>query len=309
VILTALELDVFTAIEAGCTAEEVAARSKTNPRATEMLLNALTSMGLLKKEQGIFTNTPATARFFVAGSKDDSRAALMHTVHLWVTWSGLTESVRTGGPSHREEIPDRGEEWTEAFIAAMHRNASERATAVVQAAAGNSVKRMLDIGGGSGAYSIAFAQANPQLQSDILDLSTVTPLTQRYIDAAGVTDRVRTRVGDLRTDKLGEGYDLALVSAICHMLSPEQNQDLVKRAFDALAPGGRIVIQDFILAPDKAGPKFAALFSLNMLVGTESGASYSEPEYRAWLEDAGFDDVHVVPLPGLTGLIIGTRPA
>jgi predicted O-methyltransferase YrrM len=274
-----------------------------------MLLNALTAMGLLTKQDDVFTNTPVSARFFAAGSKDDSRAALMHTAHLWATWSGLTESVRSGLPAQREQISDRGEAWTEAFIAAMHRNAWERAAALVQAVGALPVRRMLDVGGGSGAYSIAFAQANPALHSVVLDLATVTPITERYVSSAGLGDRVRTCIGDFRAGSLGENYDLVLISAICHMLSPEENRDLMARAFDALAPGGRVVVQDFLLQPNKAGPRFAALFSLNMLVGTGSGASYSEAEYRAWLDTAHFGDVRVVRLPGPAALVIGTKPA
>jgi (2Fe-2S) ferredoxin/predicted O-methyltransferase YrrM len=308
-VLTAIELDLFTALGNGGTAAEVALHAGTDGRATEMLLNALVSMGLLTKNDGTFANTPASSRYLAAGGRDDNRAALMHTAHLWLTWSGLTESVRTGTPARRDEMPERGEKWTEAFIAAMHRNASERAGPLVQAVGPESVKRMLDVGGGSGACSIAFARANPDLSSEVLDLATVTPICERYVSEAQMSHRVKTRIGDLRTGNLGEDYDLVLVSAICHMLSPQENQNLIARAWDALSSGGRLVVQDFILNADKTSPKFAALFSLNMLVGTAAGASYSESEYRAWFEGARFKDVRVVRLPGPAGLIIGTKPA
>ena len=108
-------------------------------------------------------------------------------------------------------------------------------------------------------------------------------------------------------DPLGKNYDLVLVSAICHMFSPAENRDLFERAFNALAPKGQIVVQDFILEPNKTAPRAAALFSLNMLVGTRAGSSYSEPEYATWLRDAGFNDVRRVRLPGPSGLMIGVR--
>ena len=123
----------------------------------------------------------------------------------------------------------------------MHRNASERAPLVVRAVGAENVRRMLDVGGGSGAYSIAFAQANPALQADILDLAAVEPIARRHIQEAGVADRVKVRAGDLRSGRLGEGYDLVFISAICHMLSPEENLDLLRRCREALAPGGRVV--------------------------------------------------------------------
>ena len=108
-------------------------------------------------------------------------------------------------------------------------------------------------------------------------------------------------------DPLGEGYDLILLSAICHMFSPEENRTLFQRAYAALAPNGRLVVQDFILEPDKTAPRFAALFALNMLVGTRTGGSYSEPEYSDWLREAGFAEVRRVRLAGPSGLMIATR--
>jgi len=98
-----------------------------------------------------------------------------------------------------------------------------------------------------------------------------------------------------------------LVSAICHMLGPDENRDLLQRCFEALAPRGRVVIQDFILEPDKTAPKWAALFALNMLVATEAGNTYTEAEYATWLLEAGFQDVRRVRLPGPSGLMVGTR--
>src|ERR1017187_8084090 len=308
VVLTALELDVFTAVGDGAGALEVAAGLRTDPRATGMLLNALTSLRLLVKQEGVFRNSPETARSFTAGSRDNARPALLHTAHLWQRWSTLTECVRAGTAVARDEIAGRGQDWTEAFIAAMHRNASERAPLVVRAVGAENVRRMLDVGGGSGAYSIAFAQANSALRADILDLATVEEIARRHIQEAGVADRVKVRAGDLRSDSLGEGYDLVFVSAICDMLSSGENLDLLRRCREALQPGGRIVIQDFILETDKTAPRFAALFALNMLVGTRGGSSYSEPEYAGWLDEAGFREIRHARLPGITGLMIGSRP-
>jgi (2Fe-2S) ferredoxin/SAM-dependent methyltransferase len=304
-ILTALELDVFTAVADGGTAAAVAAGIGTDARATGMLLNALASLGLLVKQDGIFRNTAVAARYFAAGSPDNARPALLHTAHLWARWSHLTECVRAGTAVGSQETDARGENWTEAFIAAMHRNASERAPMVVRAV-GEPGRRMLDVGGGSGAYSIAFTQANPALTADLLDRAEVLPIAGRHIQKAGVGGRVSVRAGDLRSDSLGRDYDLVLVSAICHMLSPGENRDLLGRCRAALAPGGRIVIQDFILGPDKTAPKWGALFALNMLVGTAAGSSYSEPEYREWLDGAGFRDVRHVRMPGPASLMIAS---
>jgi predicted O-methyltransferase YrrM len=302
-ILSALELNIFDALGDGATAPAAAAAIGADARSTEMLLNALAAIGLVQKRDSVFRNAPAAARYFTTASPDNARPALLHTAHLWTTWSTLTECV-LAGTSTASDGPAGGDaDWTEAFIAAMHRNASERAPAVVRAVDAASVRRMLDVGGGSGAYSIAFAQANPALQAEILDLPRVTAIAQRHIDAAGLGTRVRVRPGNLH-DRFGRGYDLVFVSAICHMLDPGENRDLFRRCREALAPGGRLVVQDFILEPDKTAPKQAALFALNMLVGTRAGSSYSEPEYAAWLREAGFGEIRRVRLPGPAGLMV-----
>src|SRR6516164_5609605 len=242
-LLTAVELDLFSAVGPGATAAEAASQLQTDERATEMLMNALTALGMLQK----------------------------------------------------------------AFIAAMDRNVVERAPLVVKAVDTNEVRRMLDVGGGSGGYSIAFAKASPELHAEVRDLPAVLPLTEQYIEKSGLSERVKTRAGDLRRDEFGRDYDLVFVSAICHMLGPAENQDLFNRCFAALAFGGRIVVQDFILKSDKTAPRQAALFALNWLVVTQNGGNYSEDEYSAWLGKAGFRDVRHVLLPGSTGLMVGVK--
>jgi (2Fe-2S) ferredoxin/precorrin-6B methylase 2/DNA-binding CsgD family transcriptional regulator len=306
-LLTALELDVFTAVGSGATAEEVAQKISTHPRATEMLLNALVAMGLLVKQQGVFRDTAVTARYFAEGSKDNARPGLIHIANIWHRWSNLTECVRAGTALGLKEMAERGDDWTRPFIAAMHRNAAERAPLVVQAVGVAAGERLLDVGGGSAAYSIAFAQAEEKLHATVLDLPTVLPIAQGHINAAGLAGRVETRAGDMRRDPLGKGFTLIFISGICHMWSPDENQDLLRRCFEALEPSGRVVIQDFILEADKTAPKQAALFALQMLVGTPAGSTYSYEEYSAWLREAGFVDVREIRLPGPSSLMVGRK--
>jgi 3-hydroxy-5-methyl-1-naphthoate 3-O-methyltransferase len=135
----------------------------------------------------------------------------------------------------------------------------------------------------------------------------VAPLTNEYIERAGVASQVSVRASDMLEGDFGSGYHLIMLNAICHMFSEEQNRDIFVRARRALAPKGRLVVQDFILNSEKTGPQQAALFSLNMLVGTEAGASYSEPEYAAWMKAAGLSDVARITLPGPSDLIVGVN--
>jgi (2Fe-2S) ferredoxin/ubiquinone/menaquinone biosynthesis C-methylase UbiE len=303
-VLTALELDAFTAVGKGGTAQQIAAKIQAAVRGTEMLLNALVSLKLLEKREDVYSNTAVSARFFVEGTPDSARSAQLHIANIWKRWSTLTDAVRAG-----TAVAPRSENgWVTPFIAAMDHTARGRARAVVQAVGVNGGKRMLDLGGGSGAYSIAFVKSTPALQAEIVDLPEVLPITQEYIRKAGLADRISTRAGGMLTIPLESGrYDLVLVSAICHMYSPEENQQLFERAYSALAAKGRLVVSDFVLDPDKTAPRFGALFALNMLVNTRAGASYSAPEYEAWLKAAGFDETKRVRIPGPVNLMIATK--
>lgn len=302
-ILTALELDIFTAVADGATAEQVAEKVNANARASATLLNALVSLGLLTKSAGEYKNTAESTRYFVQGSKDNHRNGLLHIANIWHRWSTLTGAVRSGTRFPPEHV--HSSELTLNFINAMQRNAKGRAQQVVAALGIEGVHRILDLGGGSGAYSIAFAKASPYVKCEILDLPEVVPLTADFVAKAGVSGQVKVRAGDMLHSDLGSGYDLVMLNAICHMFSEEQNRILFLRAREALAPNGRLVIQDFILNPEKTGPQHAALFSLNMLVSTDAGATYSEPEYTGWMRDAGFAEVRRINLTGPSTLIVG----
>lgn len=297
VLLTALELDLLAAVGDGAGAPAVAAAAGTEPRATGMLLNALAALGVLAKDGERFRCTEAGRG--LAGE----RAGLLHMANLWQTWSTLTDCVRTGRSGRSGP---KGEDVVN-FINAMHARARAIAPAAAALVGARGVRRLLDVGGGPGTFAIAFAQAEPGLRAEVLDLAPVLPLAQGHIRAAGLEGRVTVREGDLRTDPFGQGYDLILVSAICHMLDEAGNRDLLGRCVRALAPGGRVAIREFILDPDRAGPPRAALFALNMLVGTERGNAYTEADYRGWLEEAGC--VRVVRPEPEDDWIIGHLPS
>jgi SAM-dependent methyltransferase len=296
-LLTALELDLLAAVGDGAGAAQVAAAAGTDPRATAMLLNALAALGVLAKDGERFRCTEA------GRGLARERAGLLHMAHLWRTWSTLTDCVRTGRSGRSG--PQGGD--VEHFIEAMHARARTIAAGSAALIGARGVRRLLDVGGGPGDFAIAFAQAEPGLRAEVMDLGPVLPIARGHILAAGLEDRVAVREGDLRTDPLGQDYDLILVSAICHMLDEAGNRDLLGRCVRALAPGGRVAIREFILDPDRAGPPQAALFALNMLVGTERGNTYTEADYRGWLEAAGC--VRVVRPEPAGDWIIGQVPA
>ena len=204
VLLTALELDVFAALGDGKTAADLSLKLGTNSRATEMLLNALVAVGALLKRDGVFRCTEESKALGPA------RLGLLHMVHLWDTWSTLTECVKAGKSTATRGPESFPEARTRAFIAAMHARAQDNAELSARLSGIRDAKRMLDGGGGSGAYAISCAKACPALHAEILDLGAVVPLAEEYIREAGVQSRVRVRPGDMRTADFGEGHDLVL---------------------------------------------------------------------------------------------------
>lgn len=307
VLLTAFELGIFSELEdARKGSAEVARALGADERAADRLMNALCAIGLLHKEGGKFSNATHAARFLVKG-RPGYMAGLMHTANMWETWGTLTEAVRRGKSVAGKGPWERGEKWVEAFIAAMHYRAVWQAPEVVKLIDASKAKRLLDIGGGSGAYSAAFIRTNDGMRATVFDLPNVIELAKRYVAEEGLSDGVDFVAGDYNGASLGDGYDIAFLSAILHSNSPSQNASLLKKAARALNAGGQAVVQDFIVDEERAGPPFAALFALNMLVATERGDTYTESEVRGWMEGAGLSDIERKDTGVGTALIIGRK--
>jgi 3-hydroxy-5-methyl-1-naphthoate 3-O-methyltransferase len=306
-LLTACELGMFDALDSGpMSSAEVAQVIRAEPRATDRLMNALCAVGLLEKTRGQFTNTPSAARWLVQG-KRESLVNLFHMAHLWDTWSTLTDAVRAGGSPMVRPPKARDAAWLRAFIDAMHWRASQHAPHVIAALDLSGVSRVLDVGGGSGAYAMAFAQAKNDLQAVVFDLPGVVPLAQEYIARGDLSDRVRVVAGDYDVDALGNGFDIVFLSAILHGNNPERNRALLRKSASALVAGGRVIVQDFIMEDDRTAPAFGALFALNMLVGTDGGDTYTEFEVRQWMEATGLTDVVRQDTAFGTSLITGRK--
>ena len=306
VFLTAFELGIFTVLGDGekCS-EEVASEIAADPRAVDRLLNTVCVTGAVIKNNGKFKNSDTAAQFLVKG-KPDYQAGMMHAVHLWDSWSRLTEAVRNGRLIEQSPVDKRESEWFEPFIAAMHNRAVKEAPILVGEIDLSNVEKLLDVGGGSGAYSMAFVSASDKIIATIFDLPNVVELTHKYIREEGLEDRINTVPGDYNSDDLGKGYDMAFLSAIIHSNSPEQNIALFKKVSSALNQDGRIVVSDFIMDDDRTSPAFGAYFSLNMLVNTAGGDTYTESEIKDWMTQAGLSFVERMETRS-TGLMIGRK--
>lgn len=307
ILLSAFELGVFTALGAGPRASaDVAIDLGLDPRITDRLMNALTAIGLMRKHGELFKNTPAALKYLVKGS-DSYMAALGHTSETYHSWGTLTEAVRKGTRVHAK-TPMEDPAWTVDFIAAMHWRAQGQAGELVAALDLSGVFRLLDVGGGSGAFAMAFCRAKEDLSAVVFDLPSVTPLTEGYVAGAGLSERVTAVTGDYRKDELGQNFDMVLFSAIMHINSPAMNQDLLTRAARALNPGGRMVISDFFIDPGRTSPLGSALFAVNMIVNTDQGDTYTVDEMTAWLKTAGcVNTAYIGQGPG-KGLLVGQIP-
>ncbi len=245
VFLTAFELGIFSVLgDEGKTSSEAASSIKTDSRAADRLMNALSAIGIIEKKNGKFYNTPAAAKFLVKG-KPSYMGGLGHTVNLWDTWTNMTEAVIKGtAPEVRASVNDRGENWLDSFIAAMHMRAKQQAPVIISQIDLNGVSKVLDVGGGPGTFSFAFVNSKEGLKATVFDLPNVVPLTHKYIEQEGYTGKVDTLEGDYLKNDIGSGYDLAFLSAVIHSNSPDENKLLFKKCFKALNKNGQLVVLD-----------------------------------------------------------------
>ncbi len=303
VLLTGAELDLFTVLARGpARAAAVAQTLGGDLRAITIILDALTAMDLLEKREGVYSCAPGVADLLASDSPTTVLPMVLHTATLWRRWSRLTEIA-----CPQRAVPDPDAQ-TRAFIGAMHVVSGPKARATVEVIEPGPARALLDIGGGSGTYTIAFLEASSAMRATLFDLPDVIPLAHDRLAEAGLLDRVALVAGDYNTDDLPPGHDLALLSAIIHQNSSDRNAALYQRIFAALDPGGRLVIRDFIMAPDHVFPPAGAMFAVNMLSGTDGG-TYTFEETRGLLVAAGFERVRILANDNtMDGLIEAYRP-
>lgn len=292
ILLTASELDLFTLLgDAPLSAGETSERTGADVRALTFLLDALAAMKLVVKEGETYRAAPAVLPALSSSHHDSVLPMVLHAAHLWRRWSRLTDFVMGGkglpaGPARREEE-------MKAFIGAMNVVAGPLAAGIAEAVNPGASKAFLDVGGASGTYTIAFLRAVPEMRATLFDRPEVVEMARERIAEAGLLDRVSLAAGDFSRDELPGGHDLAFLSAIIHQNGPEENIHLFRKVSRALVTGGRIVIRDHVMDPDRTRPKDGAIFAINMLVGTEGGGTYTFEEIKSWLEAAGFTGVRL----------------
>ena len=294
VILTAAELDLFTRLnkEEG-TADDLARELECDQRALTRLLDSLVALKLLSKQDSLYRTSERGALLSAEHPKTELPMVL-HLNGLWETWSGLTETVKTGINPKRKPVSQRDNDSLESFIGAMHVVGRSLSKEIADSFDLSPFKRLLDIGGATGTYIMAFLEKNPEMTAVLFDLPHVIPMAEKRLEAKGLLKRVELVSGDFSEDELPKGCDLALLSAIIHQNSPRENLDLYGKIHRALLPGGKLLIRDHVMDPDRTSPPQGTLFAINMLVNTKGGDTYTFDEIRNSLEKVGFGEVKLV---------------
>jgi ubiquinone/menaquinone biosynthesis C-methylase UbiE len=296
ILLTANEYDLFTYLSGKpASAKELAEIMDADVRGLELLLNALVAMGFLEKEGDIYSNSEASERFLVKGKPDYIGDWVKHANHGYSTWGGLERRIFRRKPRRR---------WRESFLRALDNTAVARAEELASEVEIKG-KKLLDLGGGSGAYSWVLSR-RLGMEATIVETSDMAPVTRKLLREKGAED-IRIIEGDFLVDPLGRGYDVVLVSNIIHFQSIEENKRLIARAYNVLEEGGMIVVHDYILNDDKTSPRDAAIFAIHMLLNSEEGRTYSWSEVEAWLGEVGFAEMRRYQLQE-TRVVTGVKP-
>ena len=310
VLFVAIDMDMFTLIgDNGKSCKALTKRLRTDLRATEMVLNALVSLGLLRKVKGAYKNTAISNRYLVKDSPlyQGDRIRLFH--NMWDYWSKLSVVVKTGKSTAYDNADEEVDEQRLAeFIRAMHNIGIVQAGEVCGKLHLKKYRSLLDLAGGQGTYAVRFVEENPKMRAVVFDLPDVTRIAGEYIKKSGMKGKVSTKAGDCLKDSFGkELYDIVFVSNLLHIYEPGENREILKKCWDSLLKKGIVVIHEFVLNSAKTQPLFSTLFSLNMLMGTHRGASYSYDEMKEWLKDVGLKNIKRVNLDMDSGLIIGHK--
>ena len=318
-LAVAHELDLFSRLSgtAGTTSRALAGTLRIEERPAEMLLTGCTALGLLEKLDGRYVNSPLTEAFLVRGKPYYFGGWVqMLDQRLYPGWGRLDEAVRTNRPTTWD--PDRqnslfdGEDprLLAVFWEAMHSLSTFTARTLGQAIDLGGARRLLDVGGGSGAYDIELCRLYPDLTAMVYDLPKVAGIAARKVEEAGLPGRISTMAGDFFADpSLPGGYDTILLSMVLHDWAEDRCRTILEKCWEALPSGGEVIIAELLVNDDRTGPPAAALMSLNMLVETE-GRNYTPAEYGAWLRELGFRDVRTVwfEAAGANGAVIGRKP-
>ena len=290
VLQTAFELDIFERLGIGAkTALTLTEELKANLASLELFLNALVSLGFVELKGSGYRNTKYGQEIFLKEKPLYIGDYIRLHGRSFTDWAKLGEVVMTGKSLDRPDFFEADDPAVPAgFARAMHNTAMGHAEFLAKKISLKSVKILLDLGGGPGTFTICFLKENPELHATIFDLPTTLKTTRKFVEEAGFLNRVKFQAGNFNQDEIEGTFDVCFLSHIIHGQTGEKNRKLFPKIFKALNPGGKLIVQDFFLNPDKHSPQFAALFALIMLIHTDGGRTYTFEETEEWMRAAGF---------------------
>ena len=298
------------------TIDEVARNLDLNNRSVEALLGMLTAMGFLCRDNRKYYLTDLSASFLLPDSPH-YWGGVLHTVKdNPVSHAMILNAIRSDtGKSALEPGQRFTDMWKEvsltreqakAFTAKMHSHGFASAIALARSPVARDIRRLLDIGGGSGCYSIALAATSPNISCVVMDLEPVCHHTREYIKTYRLTDRIEVLPLDFFRDSWPSGFDAALMSDILHDWDRDTCLRLAKATYDSLSAGGRIILNEVLIDDETSGPVTASAYSLAMLMVTE-GKQFTGAELISLLEEAGFIDIGIAPGYGYYSIITGHK--
>lgn len=311
-LATGVELDVFGQVAAGRrTVKDIGNAIGASPRGMKALLDALTGIGHLRKTGERYSLPPASAAFLVPGRKEYVGAIAGALSLTWDSWKNLAEAVRRGHTAETIDVAEKGKEFFPKLAGSLFPGnfaASRVAVSRFPEKQRRRIHRILDVAAGSGAWSMAFAQAIPEARVTTADFAEMTPITRQFAEKMGVASRYAYLEGDLRRADFGrDTYDLAILGHIIHSEGERHGKELLRKCHAALRPGGKLLIAEYVPNDARTGPPMPTLFGLTMLLQTEEGNVFTLREYRSWLKDAGFRKVTTLPVPPPATVILATK--
>jgi SAM-dependent methyltransferase len=295
IIFTALDLDLFTAIGAKAwMVSALARRLRASPRGLEILCRNLACAGLLIKAGSSYRNSPLARKELNKKSPAYRWAYLDLLRGHWDDWSQLTRSVKRGRPVDDNDDPDEPA-YRRRFSWAMHHRSLDVAPKIAAQVNLRSARVLLDLGGGPGTYALAFLKQNPSLKATVCDRAPALAVAREIATTVPHGKRLSYLPLDFVTRAIPGRYDTIWFSNVLHIYSPDENQRLFRKMAKALAPGGRLLIQDaFLHDANGLHPQEASLFAVTMLLFTDRGNTYSVRDTAAWLKRAGFNSVRTL---------------
>jgi ubiquinone/menaquinone biosynthesis C-methylase UbiE len=292
ILLTAVQLDLFSTLKGvSLTLNQMADTRALNPRALELVMNALVAMRVVTKEEKMYANTAVAERYLVQSSPEYVGHLLTLHNAEWNNWGLLEHAVQTGESPVRQHVFETNPELGAQVLTVLDRIGRGSGPALAQRLKLSGTSRMLDIGGGAGTNAIAFCQEYPELTATVFDLSETLKVTKQCVDEVGLTGRIQLQAGNFHTDAFQGSYDVALMSDILHYQDGKTNAALVEKVFGCLKDGGRLIIKDRFLDPSRTSPAWTTAFAVHILVNTEKGECFTIEESRQWMEQAGFQGI------------------